>query len=164
MTNDPIDKEIWNVLPGYGVEVSSFGKVKNLETGKLLRPSYVGNGYLRVNFKLQNLLVHRLVMEAFRGPCPDKHEVNHINSVPSDNRLANLEYVTSSGNTLHAVKSGRWPVGSKRWNSVLTEDLVREIRYLSSAGMGIQAIADKFGLNYTTTYHVVKRHNWKHVA
>ena len=162
--DDPKEIQVWKAIPEFGVEVSSFGNVRNGATGKTLRPAFTGKGYLRVNFNRRILLIHRLVLHAFVGPCPKGYEVNHINNVPSDNRLANLEYVTSSGNTLHAVKCGRWPIGSKRWNSKLNEDLFRRIRQMSAEGKSIQEIADHFGLNFTTTYHVVKRHNWKHVA
>lgn len=162
---DPKERQIWKEIPEYEIEVSSFGNVRNIATGKMIRPAFTGKGYLRVNFKRKCLLIHRLVLHAFVGPCPPKMEVNHINNVTTDNRLANLEYVTSSGNTLHAVKMGTWPVGSKRWNSKLTEESVKEMRRLYDAeGVSIKEIAAKFGANFSAVYHVVRRHNWKHIA
>lgn len=46
--------------------------------------------------------VHRLVWEAFKGPIPDRLEVNHKNLDRSDNRLENLELLTHRENVNHA--------------------------------------------------------------
>lgn len=50
------------------------------------------------------MAVHRLVMAAFVGPCPDGIEVCHNNGNPADNRLSNLRYGTHSENQLDQVK------------------------------------------------------------
>lgn len=54
------------------------------------------NGYAKV---------HRLVLEAFVGPCPDGMEACHGNDVPGDNRLENLRWDTKRAN--HADKVAR---------------------------------------------------------
>lgn len=59
--------------------------------------------------KLFMAKVHRLVLEAFVGPCPDGMECCHNNSVPSDNRLANLRWDTPSENQLDKRRHGRLP-------------------------------------------------------
>ena len=56
--------------------------------------------YLVLNGKRTSRAVHRLVMEAFVGKS-DK-EVNHINEDKLDNRLTNLEYISSGANHLHS--------------------------------------------------------------
>lgn len=48
----------------------------------------------------KNILVHRAVWEAFNGPILRGLEINHKNCVRDDNRLENLELVTSSQNNL----------------------------------------------------------------
>lgn len=50
--------------------------------------------------------VHRMIWEAANGPIPAGMEINHINGIKSDNRLANLEMVTPSENCLHAFRTG----------------------------------------------------------
>lgn len=153
----------WRPIEELGIEVSDSGNVRNATTGKWIRPHMTGHGYLRVGIKHHTFYVHRLVMEAFHAPCPQGMEVGHINNVPTDNRLENLQYVTSSQNKLHAVKSGTWPIGRRRWNAVLSEETVREIRRLRDLGWSIGQIAGKLNANFTTVYHVLKGHNWKHV-
>lgn len=65
-----------------------------------------GRGYPRVALYRpdhpngETLLVHRLVMEAFVGPCGDGLEVCHNNNIPTDPRLVNLRYGTRSENLL----------------------------------------------------------------
>lgn len=49
--------------------------------------------------------MHRLVARAFLGPT-DLPLVRHLNDDPSDNRLANLAYGTSSDNALDSVRNG----------------------------------------------------------
>ena len=64
-----------------------------------------GIGYLQVGLSCNNTRVrkyiHRLVAEAFLGPCPEGYEVNHKDRVKTNNRLTNLEYVTHSQNQKH---------------------------------------------------------------
>lgn len=66
--------------------------------------------------------VHRLVLEAFVGPCPEGYVCDHINTVRDDNRLGNLRWVsqrdncrnplsrdnrTNHGNRVRCVETGK---------------------------------------------------------
>jgi hypothetical protein len=67
------------------------------------------DGYCRINLtddngRKANYFVHRLVMQAYIGPSD--LQVNHKDSVRTNNDIANLEYVTASQNLQHAVDSG----------------------------------------------------------
>lgn len=48
-----------------GYEISSTGKVKNSETGKLLSIEKNNKGYLRVTIKRKHFFIHKLVAIAF---------------------------------------------------------------------------------------------------
>ena len=58
-------------------------------------------GYLQVHVskpKRTKILVHRLVYETFVGEIPQECEIDHINTVSTDNRLENLRCVTHKEN------------------------------------------------------------------
>jgi hypothetical protein len=120
--------EIWRPVVGYEglYEVSDLGNVRSLDRevvgvrygkevtwklkGKMLKPCQDGNyGLLAVKLPLaRTRKIHRLVMEAFVGPCPENMEVCHWNGIPSDNRLENLRYDTHSANMQDAIRHGSY--------------------------------------------------------
>jgi hypothetical protein len=59
--------------------------------------------------KRKTLLVHRLVALTFIGVDEDNSKifVNHIDSNTYNNHISNLEWVTQSGNVIHAINAGR---------------------------------------------------------
>jgi hypothetical protein len=64
---------------------------------------------LSKNGRVRTKGVHRLVAETFI-PCNDfKLEVNHIDGNKENNCMDNLEWVTSSQNTQHALSKGLFP-------------------------------------------------------
>lgn len=81
-----------------------------------------------VKGKLTNTYTHRAVAEAFIPNPGSLPVVNHINGVKSDNRVTNLEWVTSKQNSLHAKRLG---LTSDRANTVytLTDKQVIAIRH-----------------------------------
>lgn len=103
--------EEWRPVVGWEglYEVSSHGRVYSLRTRKYLkagmdrRHRHValcnGNGG-------KSYRVHKLVMEAFAGPCPSGLEVCHRDDDPDNNHLTNLVYGTRSRNMLDRVANG----------------------------------------------------------
>lgn len=104
--------EIWKAVKGYeGLYlISDKGRVKNAITGKILSPQNNSMGYFRVELwsgrRGKRKYVHRMVAEAFLPNPHSKAEVNHKDFNPSNNNAENLEWVTSSENTRHAVYKG----------------------------------------------------------
>ena len=78
--------------------------------GKELKPNLKKNGYFTVdlckNGKITTTLVHRLVAEAFIPNPHNRKYVNHIDSDRTNNKAANLEWVTSSENRVHGIQYG----------------------------------------------------------
>ena len=97
--------EIWADIPKYKgkYQVSTKGRVRSLLRGKerVLTP-WLTTGYPTVSLGRRNKqLVHRLVAEAFI-PNPERRpQVNHKNGDRTDNRVNNLEWVSSRENILH---------------------------------------------------------------
>lgn len=112
------DQEEWRDVVGFEglYQVSNLGRVKSCErvtsNGRpinehLLKGTGTGTDYRSVslwkNNYWNNKLIHRLVAEAFL-PNPDNlPEVNHKDSNPKNNRLDNLEWVSSKENTSHRI-------------------------------------------------------------
>ena len=86
--------EIWVEIGIGAYEVSNFGRVVNGNTGRDLKPSPDGNGYLRVvlyyNGKRHMVYVHRLVARAFFLNYAKGVEVKHKNGDKNDNSVLNL--------------------------------------------------------------------------
>lgn len=117
--------EKWLPVPGWEgwYEVSDHGRVRSLDRvvphattstmasrGQMLRPSSDPYRRLRVNFWKNSVchthLVHRLVLEAFVGPCPPGMEACHWDDDPTNNHLSNLRWDTPSENELDKVRNG----------------------------------------------------------
>lgn len=99
--------EIWKSIQDYEYEISSFGRVRNKKTKKILSIFDVnGEGYLRVilfkNHKKKRFFIHRLVAKTFIENPDNKPQVNHKDGVKQNNNLENLEWVTNSENQLHS--------------------------------------------------------------
>ena len=67
------------------------------------KPRYTKRGYHRAHNGEKDYLVHRLVLEAFVGPCPEGKECDHINRKKADNRVVNLRWVTRSENMKNII-------------------------------------------------------------
>lgn len=51
--------------------------------------------------------VHRMVLEAFVGPCPDGMQGCHWNGEPADNRVENLRWDTPRSNMADKLRHGQ---------------------------------------------------------
>ena len=80
----------------------------SLRKGKWLKYNYNDNKYLYVilykNKKGKTQRIHRLVADAYIPNPKNKTCINHKNGIKTDNRIENLEWVTYSENTQHAIK------------------------------------------------------------
>ena len=89
-------------------DISTYWRVKSYhtKTPKILKPLLNSGGYhqqllmkqCRPKFKY----IHVLVAQSFIYNPDGKPEVNHKNSIRTDNNVSNLEWVTRSENAIHA--------------------------------------------------------------
>lgn len=169
--------EEWRPVNGHDghYEVSNLGRVRSLDRtvvrngksrflkGRILQSNVnctTGPGYPVVRMNNRTTYVHHLVLEAFVGPRPQRHEACHCNGNRRDNRAANLRWDTPSANQNDRVLHGTSNRGEQCGAAKLTESQVREI--LSSPERGFE-IARRFGLSQQAVCNIRKRRIWSHV-
>lgn len=142
-----MEQEIWKEVKSLSSVffVSNTGKVKRASFIKsngarckerLLIQKLCKNGYYMVYSKKKYHLVHRLIAIAFIPNPENKPEIDHINTIRTDNRIENLRWVTHKENCnnpislkkfgytptieqrkhLSEINKGKW-AGSKNGNS-----------------------------------------------
>ena len=106
-------------------EVSNLGKVRNIKSGRILKPQLHRDGYLMhqlcENNKKKNLLLHRIIATAFIDNPEAKPQVNHIDENKLNNDLSNLEWCTERENAIHGTRTKR--VAEKLSQKVIQLDL-----------------------------------------
>lgn len=89
-------------------EISDLGNVKSLITNKILLSSFDKCGYKIVTLckekKKTTKTIHRLVAINWIGES--NLDVNHKDGNKYNNKLDNLEFISKSENTKHAIKNG----------------------------------------------------------
>ena len=136
--------ETWKPVVGYeGIyEVSDRGRVRSLDRvnpaghrlrGKMLKLRHHPRGYMQTTLTrdgiCQTKKIHRLVLEAFVGPCPPGMESCHRNGVRDDNRVSNLRWDTPLANAADRIAHGtQWrhdQTHCKRGHELIEPNLVR---------------------------------------
>lgn len=101
--------------------------------GKLLKPGTLlpsGHQHVVLTGRVDRT-VHRMVLEAFVGPCPSGLMALHNDDDPTNNTLSNLSWGTRSDNSHDAVRNGRhWQVNkthcSKRGHPLIGDNIKRD--------------------------------------
>jgi hypothetical protein len=88
-------------------------------------------------------------------------EVNHINEIKADNRIANLELVTRIENMQHSMS------GEKNHVTKLTAEQVTEIRRRykrrDTSGNSGRDLAREFGTTNKNISQIIRGKSWRHV-
>ena len=135
---------------------------------RVLKPSNGPHGYLTVSLKVapteherlqalmagrelkprhQTFLVHKLVVEAFRGPVPDGCEIHHVDGDKTNNSLPNLAIVDRDTHINLTVRAGQYLTGLDNPMAVLSDDQIREIRRRSAQGEKGKDLAAEFSVS-----------------
>lgn len=143
------------------------GKVRLGDLWKKLKPTPLKSGHLTVSLCKGGVRctksVHRLVLEAFVGPCPKGMECCHNDGNPANNHIENLRWDTHRNNHSDKIKHGTHLIGAKHGMAKLIENDVINIRRLSQEGLTDLEIAKRYELHISTVRYIRIRKLWKHI-
>jgi len=98
-------------------EVSNLGNVRNIKTGRILKGSVNGRGYLMVGLskdkKPTKKTIHRIIAEVFIDNPENKPSADHIDNDKKNNDIKNLRWATSKENSQNRKISNRNTSGAK---------------------------------------------------
>jgi hypothetical protein len=170
--------EWWLPVVGYEgyYEVSNLGRVRALERTLVYKngtrrthpthpmsTSALVKGYRSVGLWKGNvgerLLVHRLVLEAFVGPCPVGQECRHGDGDRQNPALTNLSWGTPKQNGEDRVAHGKQARGEDHGSSKLTIEKVREIRALLGT-LTQTEIAKRYGVGPSVISRINSGNAW----
>ncbi|WP_316571335.1 NUMOD4 domain-containing protein [Neobacillus sp. YIM B06451] len=161
------EEETWRNIEGYDshYQVSNLGRVRSLDRkligkrggikeikGRLMEIK-LKKGYSFVRLSKggvrRNILVHKLVAQAFISNPDNKPIINHINNIKHDNRLENLEWATYKENTQHMVNQFRGNAKAiKQYD--LKGEFIKEYPSVTTA-------SNETGVSYLTIIDMFKR-------
>ena len=161
-------------FPGYAV--SDAGRIWSGGSRRWLRLLPDRDGHLQVvlykDRRPCRRYVHRLVLEAFVGPCPAGYQGCHNNGNPADNRVENLRWGTASSNVADAVRHGTHSGFSRGWTGMrgatngrakLDEEKVRQIERRRHAGEPLRLLALEFDVTEAAVCAIAHHRIWKHL-
>lgn len=151
------DGSIWSVFKGKARKrtLSTF-----MSGGKpRFQVSFRIDGKPRVNY------VHRLVLEAFVGPCPEGMECCHNDGNATNNQIENLRWDTHQSNMLDRTSHGTANyAGENNGNSKINNRTVIEIMRRLNHGSSRREIADSMGIHRGRIDAIVRGRNWGHIT
>jgi hypothetical protein len=145
-------------------EVSDLGNVRRKGRLSNLAKVIDKDGYVchcfSVKHKRTNVMAHKLVIEAFFGPCPNGEVTRHIDGVTINNVPSNLIYGTPKDNSMDMVNHGTQTKGIDSHLAKLTETNVLSIRASSESQA---TLARLYKVTPATVWSIINRKTWKHI-
>lgn len=104
--------------------------------------------------------VHRLVLEAFVGPCPEGMEACHDDGDPANNRLGNLRWDTPTANGQDRCRHGKQAKGERHGMVKLTREVVLAARARLAGGDSVGEVARSLGVSHACVSDIKARRTW----
>lgn len=160
-------QEEWRVIPGFPkYEVSNIGHVRNVATGYVRKPAETKTHLIltlpRDDGSKTTLNVGALVLMAFVGPRPAKHDTSHLNGNFRDNRLDNLAWETRKENCQRKIEHGTniAPRGADHPKAKLNEAKVQDIRTRLADGARVIDLAREHSVAKSLIWAIRERRIW----
>jgi len=175
-------KENWRPIPGYegSYSVSDLGRVRSeartviRKNGvKLFTPERIlalspeKSGHLRFFASMgadgvKRVAVHKAVMEAFEGPCPEGCEVRHRGGNPANNAYTNLLYGTRAQNIEDAKGHGTFSEAEIHPVAILSNE--QALTIYNTVGVAAADIAEQYGVHVGVVNQIWRGDTWKSVT
>jgi len=159
-------------IPDYpSYRIGNDGSILSNKFGRWsrLQPVISGNYYPSIslcdNGSKRKFSIHRLVLEAFVGICPEGMQACHNNGNRLDFRLVNLRWDTPSNNNKDKEAHGTWQCGSRHGLSKITDEDVIAIRHRANAKKEtLSEIASCYSIAVATVSKIARGQAWKHIG
>ena len=169
--------EVWTGIEGYANrEVSSHGRIRSWignrgmpnikrETPVIVKQFPDKRGYMQVNLssngKARRFFVHRLVVQAFRGPAQEgQNQIRHLDGNPSNNELSNIVWGNSIENYGDRIRHGTGNEGERSHHAKLTQNKVDDLRLRYKSGEKVSKMAVEFGVSEPTIRRAINFISW----
>lgn len=159
-------KEIWKYIPNSkDMYVSNLGRIKLNKGSKVIikdsstigrdKDGYPRITYITLNGDFKGIAVHRLVALLFLPIIENKNIVNHIDCDRTNNKVTNLEWVTTKENVYHSYQHGnRKKCLEVPKNSKLTAFQISQISFLRQY-YSLKKISELYNISYTSMKNIV---------
>jgi len=136
------------------------GTIRNIKTGRALKPSLNGRGYYFVNLykdgKKKPIRIHRLIAENLIPNPENLPVVRHLDDDKTNNDIKNLAWGNQSENMKDMYRNGY-----KNHRRKLTEEQVKEIFYDSRLH---REIAKQYGMHRQTVSQIKRKKIYKEIT
>lgn len=113
--------------------------------------------------RVRRHLIHRLVLEAFEGPCPPGMEARHGPAGKSDASRGNLCWGSRAENTgPDRVRDGQSNRGERHGLSTLTWNQVSEMRERAADGESFSSLSRAYGVCVQTVSNIIHHRTWRY--
>jgi len=117
-----------------------------------------------IDGQIKSFKIHRLVLQAYVGPCPEGLECCHNDGNASNNKLENLRWDTHKNNVEDQKRHGTLSRGEKIGVSKLKEKDIFTIKKLrETTDLSYSKIGKIYNVDGSTIYKIVKNKRWKHL-
>ena len=162
--------EMWRTIPiAPEYQVSSAGRVRDAESGRILACRLRPDGYRQVGLRKGQpkrlwRKVSQLVCEAFNGARPfPKAVAAHHDGTRTNDTSENLYWATQKENHADRERHGRAPKGVRNGAHILTDTQVLEIKAALRKGIVQKDLAERFGVSSGTISNINTGKNWRHL-